>query len=86
MSWQSEEALVGDVNRRLRGWMNYFSYGSLWKAYHRLERSVQQRVRGWLVHKHRMGTRGECRYPADYIYGTLSFVCVTQVLADSRTS
>jgi RNA-directed DNA polymerase len=86
MSWQSAEALVGDVNRRLRGWMNYFSYGSLWKAYHRLERVVQQRVRGWLVHKHRVGTRGECRYPADYIYGTLGLVCVTRVLADSRTS
>jgi RNA-directed DNA polymerase len=71
MSWQSEENLIGEVNRRLWGWMNYFSYGSLWKAYHRLERYVQQRVRGWLVHKHRVGSRGECRYPADFIYGPL---------------
>ena len=38
MSWQSEEDLAGNVNRRLHGWMNYFSYGTLWKTYHRLER------------------------------------------------
>lgn len=84
MSWQSEENLIGEVNRRLRGWMNYFSYGSLWKAYHRLERYVQQRVRGWLVHKHRVGSRGECHYPADYIYGPLGLVCPTRVLAHAR--
>jgi RNA-directed DNA polymerase len=84
MPWQSEENLIGDLNRRLRGWMNYFSYGTLWKTYHRLERYLQQRVRGWLVHKHRVGSRGECRYPADYIYGTLGLVCPTHVLAQSR--
>ena len=81
MTWQSEEELIGNVNRRLRGWMNYFSYGTLWKTYHRLERFAQQRVRGWLVHKHRVGSRGECRYPVDYIYGTLGLVYLTESLA-----
>jgi hypothetical protein len=84
MSWQSEEELVTDVNRLLRGWMNYFSYGTLWKTYHHLEQFVQQRVRGWLVHKHRVGSRGECRYPADYIYGTLGLVSPTEVLGNLR--
>jgi hypothetical protein len=49
MSWQSADNLVGDLNRRVRGWMNYFSYGSLWQTYGQLERHIQQRVRGWLV-------------------------------------
>jgi len=84
MSWQSEEDLIGNVNCRLRGWMNYFSYGTLWKTYHRLERFVQQRIRGWLVHKHRVGSRGECRYPVDYIYGTLGLLYLTEELAHSR--
>jgi RNA-directed DNA polymerase len=84
MSWQSEESLIGDVNRRMRGWMNYFSYGTLWKTYHRLERFVQQRIRGWLVHKHRVGSRGECRYPVDYIYGPLGLVYLTECLGHSR--
>jgi RNA-directed DNA polymerase len=80
MSWQSEEKLVGDVNRVLRGWMNYFSYGSLWKVYGKLEPFLQTRVRRWLVHKHRVGCRGECRYPASYIYETLGLVNPTGVL------
>ena len=84
MSWQSEEDLVGNVNRRLRGWMNYFSYGTLWKTYHRLERFLQQRARGWLVHKHRVDGRGECRYPASYIYDTMGLICPTHELGRSR--
>ena len=41
MSWQSEENLVRDVNRVVRGWLNYFSYGSLWKSYTKLEKFLQ---------------------------------------------
>jgi len=48
MSWQSEGNLARDVNRVVRGWLNYFSYGTLWKAYTRVERFLQRRVRGWL--------------------------------------
>jgi RNA-directed DNA polymerase len=85
MSWQSEGELVGDVNRVVRGWMNYFSYGTLWKTYTKLERFLQQRLRDWLVHKHRVGCRGEGRYPAPYIYETLGLVNPCQVLATMRT-
>ncbi len=85
MSWQSEENLARDVNRAIRGWMNYFSYGTLWKTYGRLQRFVQSRIRGWLVHKHKVGSRGECRYPATYIYDTMGVVNVTQVLATPCT-
>jgi group II intron reverse transcriptase/maturase len=85
MSWQSEGELVGDVNRVVRGWINYFSYGTLWKTYTKLERFLQQRLRDWLVHKHRVGSRGECRYPALYLYETLGLVNPCRVLATMRT-
>jgi RNA-directed DNA polymerase len=85
MSWQSEGELVGNVNRVVRGWMNYFSYGTLWKTYTKLERFLQQRLRDWLVHKHRVGSRGECRYPAPYLYETLGLVNPCHVLATMRT-
>jgi RNA-directed DNA polymerase len=84
-SWISEEQLVGEVSRMLRGWTNYFSYGTLRKTYSRLEVFTQQRIRGWLVHKHRVGDRGECRFPAKHIYGPLGLVKLAQVLTDSRT-
>ena len=84
MSWQREEELIAQVNYRLRGWMNYFSYGTVWKSHRHLEQFLQQRVRGWLVHKHKVGSRGECRYPAHYLYGTLGLVSPTQTLAKLR--
>ncbi len=85
MSWISEEKLVGEVNRVLRGWTNYFSYGTLWKAYVKLEVFTQRRIRGWLVHKYRVGGRGECRFPASYIYDTLGLISPARVLAHPRT-
>ena len=44
MSWQSEENLVVDVNRVVRGWLNYFNYGTRWNAYKKLERFLQARI------------------------------------------
>jgi RNA-directed DNA polymerase len=76
----SEEELVVGVNRVVRGWMNYFSYGTLWKTHTRLERFLQRRIRGWLVHKHRVECRGECRYPAEYIYDRMGVVSPARVL------
>jgi RNA-directed DNA polymerase len=84
MSWQSEGELVGNVNRVVRGWINYFSYGTLWQTYTKLERFLQRRLRDWLVHKHRVGSRGECRYPAPYLYETLGLVNPCTVLATMR--
>jgi len=84
MSWCSEEVLVGQVNRVVRGWVNYFSYGTLWKTYVKLERFLQGRLRGWLVHKHRVPGRGECRYPAATIYDRMGLINLARVLVPSR--
>src|SRR5262249_37447387 len=84
MSWQGEEKLIANVNHVVHGWLNYFSYGTLWKTYTKLERFLQRRLRDWLVHKHRVGCRGECRYPATYLYETLGLVNPCQVLASLR--
>ena len=84
MSWQNETQLVRDVNRVVHGWVNYFSYGTLWKVYARVDRFLQQRLRGWLVHKRRTGSRGECRFPPPYLYETLGLVQVCARLKPSR--
>ena len=57
---------------------------ALWPTYGKLQRFVQVRIRGWLVHKHRVESRGECRYPAPYIYDTLGIIDVTRVLKAAR--
>jgi hypothetical protein len=75
---------VGGINRVARGWANYFGYGTLWKTYANLERFLQRRLRRWLVHKHKVETRGERRYPAPYIYGELGLFNFAKVLEPSR--
>jgi RNA-directed DNA polymerase len=79
-----EEDLAANVNTVVRGWLNYFSHGTLWKTYKKLERFLQHRVRGWLVHKHRAGSRGECRFPPDYIYARMGVINPSQLLVSRK--
>ena len=81
---QDAEERIGAINQRLRGWTNYFSYGRLWPSYVKLDRFAQDRVRRWLVRKHKVGTRGECRFPADHIYQTLGLMSLPKLLAARR--
>ena len=84
MSWITEEELVEQVNRVLRGWVNYFGYGTVSKTYVKLEQFVQNRLRGWLAHKHRAQHRSVRRYSAKHIYGDLGVLNMAQVLGASR--
>ena len=85
LNWQSEDKVVRDVNRVLRGWINYFDYGTLWKTYSKLDRFLQTRMRSWLVRKHKVGSRGECRFPAEHLHGCLGLIDLARVLSPSRT-
>jgi len=44
--------LVVRLNRRLRGWANYFCLGPVHKAYHVVDRYLTARLRRWLCRKH----------------------------------
>jgi group II intron reverse transcriptase/maturase len=73
------EALVYQVNQQLRGWANYFSYGTLSPAYRALQSHVRQRVRRWLVRKFKQRGRGIGRFPDEYLEETLGLVNLTKV-------
>ncbi len=60
-----------ELNRVLRGWANYFSYGTRAKAYRAVDRYVTERVRHFLGRRHKVPSRGTRRYPAERIFGEL---------------
>src|SRR5262245_42015883 len=63
---------VGDkLNRSLRGWSNYFGYGSRSKAYRSVDQYVFERVRRFLVRRHKVQGRANRRFIFDVIHREL---------------
>lgn len=65
------EPVQADLNRVLRGWAAYFSYGTRLMAYRAVDRYVAERVRYFLRRRHQVPTRGTRRYPSERIFGEL---------------
>ena len=68
------EEVVGRLNRKLRGWANYFKVGPVSKAYAAVDRHVTYRLRRWLCKKHKTPGAGFTRYPDAYLYQELGLV------------
>jgi RNA-directed DNA polymerase len=57
------------LNRSLRGWSNYFSYGTRRAAFRGIDRYVYERVRDFLARRHKVAGRGTRRFSCDIVYG-----------------
>jgi RNA-directed DNA polymerase len=65
---------VARLNRTLRGWWNYFSHGTVGRAYQVVNRHAEERLRRWLCEKHKEPRPGYARYPSRYLYQELGLV------------
>ena len=63
--------LIGRINRKLRGWSNYFRLGTVSKAYRNIDSHTRYRVRQWLCAKFKVPGQGRNRFPDEYLYQEL---------------
>ena len=63
--------VVRALNRALRGWANYFSYGSIFVVYRSVDAHVYERMRNFLRRRHKVPTRGTRAFGWERIFGSL---------------
>ena len=65
------EEVVRDLNRTVRGWANYFSYGSVASARHAVQLHLYHTVRRFLCRRHKVAGFGSRPFPAQRVFGEL---------------
>ena len=63
--------VAAQANRLLRGWANYFRYGTLRKAYRAIDNYTYDRVVRFLKKRRRVSSRGTEKFPGEKVFGEL---------------
>ena len=65
------EVQIRTINRKLKGWSNYFRIGTVSKAYRNVDSHVRYRVRQWLCVKFKVPGHGKQRFHDQYLHRKL---------------
>jgi len=67
------------LNRILRGWSNYFGYGTRLMAYRAVDHYVYERVQHFLRHRHKVASRGTIRFSNAVVFEELGVLRLRDV-------
>src|SRR5438477_4811838 len=67
------------LNRILRGWSNYFGYGTRLMAYRAVDHYVYERVRNFLGTRHKVASRGAARFSDAKVFGEMGVLRLRDV-------
>jgi RNA-directed DNA polymerase len=70
------EEVARDLNRTVRGWAAYFSYGSVSKARRAVRTHLYHAVRRFLRRRHKVAGAGFRQFPAERVFGELGVFCL----------
>lgn len=62
---------VAELNRKLKGWANYFRLGTVQRAHRLVDNHVRYRLRRWLKAKYKVRGPGKTRFSKGYLYEDL---------------
>jgi len=68
------EDVARTLNRTVRGWCGYFSYGTVTKARHDVTLHLYHTVRRFLRRRHKLAGSGYRRFPMPVVFGELGVV------------
>jgi RNA-directed DNA polymerase len=73
------------LNRILRGWSAYYSYGTRMPAYRAVDNHVYERVRHFLRRRHKVQSRGTTRFSDEVVFGELGVLRLRDVQLNPRS-
>jgi hypothetical protein len=74
--------VVEGLNRKLRGWANYFCVRPVSKAYRAVDSHTRQRLRQWLCSNHKKFGSGTGAFPDEHLYEKLVLLRLEEVAAN----
>ena len=60
--------VCADLNKTLRGWQAYFSYGTLKQVYSEADWYVANRIRNFLRRRHKVRSRGSRQFSTENVF------------------
>jgi RNA-directed DNA polymerase len=73
--WRDTEEQVGQLNRIMVGWANYFCHGPVGRPYRIVTQHARNRLRRWLCRKHKVQTgQAITRYSDQHLHRELGLV------------